>query len=185
MSTLCVVFLRDPSPISHIFDCVYSACGILVLDVAGCTSGTLYSTLVCQGSFGKCRYVKNGGVVQLDCEGDGVCHPFYGEHDIVRLPATADETRRVSELCEACCKLRRGYNLLDKCLSIVSPIVQLDDNVDIFSAKTLHVAQAVLLILRAALDPDNALCEPLRALNSRTVYSTQLHRVLMDTPYFV
>ena len=65
---------------------------------------------------------------------------------------------------------------------------------DIYTAKTLHTAQAVLLILKSGLycsnyDEDDgdgkasakAVYDQIKDLNGRTVYSTQLYRALTTT----
>ena len=57
----------------------------------------------------------------------------------------------------------------------------LPDNVDIYNAPCLHNAQALLLILRAGLAPENTLTAKLKELNSREVYSTQLYRTIVMT----
>ena len=126
--------------------------------------------------FSKYKYEKRPAGSHVEYS-DGI--NFYeGQQEYVRVCASADEIRRVHETCEACCKIKRGYNYSDKALSVLLLAPILADDVDIFTATTLHNAQAVLLILRCALDPGNALRGPLMALNSRAVYSTQLYRAL-------
>ncbi len=174
-SALYAVFLKEPVPIAHLLDSVYCACGLLVARDDGSFEGSIYFMY---GHFGKYSYSR-------ESYGTEIVYPnnlrfFEGEQEFVRLHASADEIRRVMELCEACCRMKRSYNYMDKALSVFAPMIPLSDNVDIYTAPLLHNAQAVLLILRASLDADNALQPLLRPLNSRSVYSTQLHRAITE-----
>jgi hypothetical protein len=177
-NALYAVFLKEPVPIAHLLDSVYCACGLLIAKDDGSFEGSIYFMY---GHFGKYSYSR-------ESYGTEIVYPnnlrfFEGEQEFVRLHASADEIRRVSELCEACCQMKRSYNYLDKALSVFVPVVPLSDNVDIYTAPTLHNAQAVLLILRASLDADNVLQSRLRHINSRAVYSTQLHRAIAENEY--
>lgn len=105
---------------------------------------------------------------------------FYKSQEvIVDIDTTEDERQKVTELCDACCKLKRGYNYWDKFISTYLPLVPIiKADVDIFSAPSLHTSQAVMLILRASLQPDHPICVSLMGINSRGMYSTCLHRIL-------
>ena len=97
----------------------------------------------------------------------------------VDISTSAEEFGRVCNLCEACCKLKRPYNTWDKVVSTFVPMASLEDNVDIFTAPKLHTSQAVTLILREALAESHPSRLALSGVNSRSMYSTLLHRVLV------
>ena len=105
--------------------------------------------------------------------------------EFVRIDVSDEELTRFNKICHACCdQYKRTYNRSDKVLSVFSSagFLQLKDDVDIYNAPKLHNAQALLLILRAGLDPEKnkTLVDKLKELNSREVYSTQLFRVITD-----
>ncbi len=162
----------DSGGLDRLLDCTFIVTGILVKSEA-CTAD-LYISMTGIG-FKKYTYSESGLFVTLTSLSD----TFYfckSQEVQVKISASHDELNRIIELCDACCKLKRGYNYWDK---FVSTFLPLESDVDIFSAPTLHSSQAVVLILRASLDSDHRLQNALTGVNSRSMYSTLLHRVLI------
>ena len=190
--SLYIVFWRETLPLAHYVDCLHDFCGILIgnEDENGTHCGTLY---IMYHRFGKYSYREEsmGTLVCLD--------EFLQFHesmqDFVKINASPLQIHQVSEICETCCDFNYRCNFSDKLLGVFDsfyPFMHTLEDHDIYTAKTLHTAQAVLLILQSGLycsnyDEDDGdgktssgktIYEKIKDLNGRTVYSTQLYRAL-------
>ncbi len=97
-------------------------------------------------------------------------------HDFLFLDVTLEELRKISETCEACAESKIQYNTRDMVLSIL-PLRKPTEK-DLFQAGPLFCSQAIILILRTCLDPENPLQSILSTINSRTTTPSQLHAAL-------
>jgi hypothetical protein len=102
----------------------------------------------------------------------------YGDdsHDFLSLSVTPDELYNIRAACEACVKSRIPYNTTDMVLSQL-PLRNPTEG-DVYHTSTLFCSQAMVLVLRSCLDPDNELQGPLAMVNSRTVRPSHLHDIL-------
>jgi hypothetical protein len=97
-------------------------------------------------------------------------------HDFLFLDITPEELRKISETCEACAESKIQYNTRDMVLSILPLRKPMEK--DLFQAGPLFCSQAIILILRTCLDPDNPLQSILSTIHSRTTTPSQLHTAL-------
>jgi len=204
LEALYVAFIREPcEPIHYLFDGAFSMCGIFV-GKRDASEGSLY---VMRNQYTRYAYKKKDSPSSQFFYTDGM-EFAQSQLEFVQVKgASSQEIKRVYDTCEACCDLKRGYNFADKIASFFG-ISLSDQNVDIYTTPRLHGAQATLLILRATFvdacpaataynNADNAkkddsvssddelmllatMKRRLLALNSRTVYPTQLYRVLLS-----
>jgi hypothetical protein len=103
---------------------------------------------------------------------------WYGDdsHDFLFLPVSPEELYRIRTACEACVKSKIPYNATDMFFSQI-PLRNPTER-DIYHCKSLFCSQAMVLVLRSCLDPDNELQGPLAMVNSRTVTPSHLHDIL-------
>ena len=205
LDALYVAFVREPcEPIHYLFDGVFSMCGIFI-GKQDASEGSLY---VMRSQYSRYVYKKKDNPSSQFFYTDGMEFAQSQLEFMQVKGASPQEIKRVYDTCEACCDLKRGYNFADKIASFFG-ISLSDKNVDIYTTPRLHGAQATLLILRAtfvdacpaatANNNDNdddakkndgasgdesmllltTMKRKLGALNSRTVYPTQLYRSLL------
>jgi len=190
--SLYIVFWRETFTLAHYVDRLHEFCGILIgnEDKNGAHNGILY---IMYNRFGKYIYNEEsiGTLVYLD--------EFLQFHesmqDFVKINASPLQINQVYEICENCCNFNYRCNFSDKLLGVfnsIYPFMHTFEDRDIYTAKTLHTTQAVLLILKSGLycsnydeedgdgktSSDKTVYEKIKDLNSRTVYSTQLYRAL-------
>lgn len=104
--------------------------------------------------------------------------------DFMTLPTGPLEDDMIMRTCDACCQSHIKYNLRDSILSVVAPFMCGTDT-DLFHSPTLHAPQAVVLILRECLDPDNPVLKAMQGFNSRTFTSRQLGQRLCGIGTYV
>ena len=97
-------------------------------------------------------------------------------HDFLSVPVSPEELHRISRACDTGVKSKIPYNLTDMVLSQIP--LRYPTEQDFYHAKTLFCSQALVLLLRACLDPNHALQESLRMINSRTVAPSHLYHIL-------
>jgi hypothetical protein len=178
--TLFAVFLKEPNVVANWVGSLHRGCGLYIGN-KDCGDGYIY---LMRQTFGAYIFKK---------QTDGNNYFYYNDGfefnqtdlEFVRIDASSEELMRLNKMCIACCdQTKRTYNQRDKILSVFSTMgfLKLKDDVDIYNAPELHNAQALLLILRAGLDPENnkTLVDKLKELNSREVYSTQLFQAIID-----
>ncbi len=102
---------------------------------------------------------------------------MYGEMDFLMISANDEEKRRILATCEACVKVKKPFNLKDVLLMHV-PFREVED-LPIDKAPTLNNIQALILILRECLDPDNRLREGIEGLHSRQTFLEDLYNRLL------
>ena len=191
--SLYIVFWRETFTLAHYVDRFHKFCGILIgnEDENGTHFGTLY---IMYHRFAKYSYREEsmGTLVCLD----ELLQFHESMQDFVKINASPLQINQVSEICENCCNFNYRCNFSDKLLGVFDsfyPFMHTLDH-DIYTAKTLHTAQAVLLILKSGLycsnyDEDDgdgkasakAVYDQIKDLNGRTVYSTQLYRAITTT----
>ena len=176
---LYVVFLKEPFIVANWLDSLHIACGLYIgnKEASDCNVFLMYN------SFGKYVFKKKNTENDIFFYEDGL---RFRQNDLefVHIQASSAEIKHLTDICHACCNHKRTYNYYDKIFSLLTPVFSpLADNADIYNAPYLHNAQAILLILRAGLDPENNkdLLTKLNELNSREVYSTQLYRTIVTT----
>ena len=173
------VFFKEPDRIANWLDSLHCKCGLFI----GNKDGSEGSIFLMFNTFGEYVFKKKaserGALFRYD---DGFQF-IQSDLELVGIQASAHEIKHLSDICNACSDQKnRTYNFYDKALSVFSSTFSpLPDNVDIYNAPCLHNAQALLLILRAGLAPENTLTAKLKELNSREVYSTQLYRTIVMT----
>jgi hypothetical protein len=174
------VFFKENFLIANWLDSLHSKCGLFI----GTNNTSEGSIFLMFNVFEEYIYQKKptqNNIVYFD---DGFCFRQC-DLEFVRIQASPSEIKHLADICNACCKNKeRKYNFSDKGLSMFSSTFSplADDNVDIYNAPRLHNAQALLLILRAGLDPESnsTLIAKLKEINSREVYSTQLYRAVVQ-----
>jgi hypothetical protein len=178
--SLFAVFLKEPNVVANWVGSLHRGCGLYIGN-KDCCCGNIY--LMCQ-TFGEHIFEKQTNGEDYFTYASGL---EFNQTDLefVQIDVSDEELTRLNKICIACRDLsKRTYNRSDKVLSVFSSagFLQLKDDVDIYNAPKLHNAQALLLILRAGLDPEKnkTLVDKLKELNSREVYSTQLFRVITD-----
>lgn len=97
-------------------------------------------------------------------------------YDFLKVPANEEELHRIHTACQTGVRTRIPYNLSDMVLSQLP--FRSPDEEDFYHTKALFCSQALVLLLRASLDPDNPVQERLATLNSRTVSPSGLYRAL-------
>ncbi len=100
-----------------------------------------------------------------------------GEFEFLLLSVDDGEKQRLLATCEACVKVRKPYNLRDVLLIHV-PFREVED-LPIDRAPTLNNTQALILILRECLNPDNRLREGIEGLHSRQTFLEELYNRLL------
>lgn len=88
-----------------------------------------------------------------------------GSYECLLISADEGERHRLWTTCEACAIVKKPFNMRDLLLMHV-PFREVED-LPIDRAPTLNNAQAIILILRECLNPDNQLREGLEGLHSR------------------
>jgi hypothetical protein len=178
--TLFALFFKEPDQLVNWMGSSHRRCGLYIGN-KDCCDGNIY---LMWHNFTEYVYKKKTDGKTIFYYGDGF---EFDQNDLefVRIDASSEEITRLNKICTACCdQTKRTYNRYDKVLSVFSTVgfLKLKDDVDIYNAPELHNAQALLLILRAGLDPENnkTLVDKLKELNSREVYSTQLFQAIMD-----
>ena len=102
---------------------------------------------------------------------------MHGETDFLLLSVDDEEKGRMLATCEACVTVRKPFNFKDVLLMYV-PFREVQD-LSIVQAPTLNNTQAMILILRECLNPDNRLREGIEGLHSRQTFLEDLyHRLL-------
>lgn len=97
-------------------------------------------------------------------------------HDFLQVETSPDESRRVWNTCEVCAITKIPYNLSDMVLSVIP--LRSPTETTIFESNTLYCSQAMVLILRASLEPTHPLQAVLATINSRVASPTQLFEAL-------
>lgn len=100
-------------------------------------------------------------------------------HDFLYIPVTPEESKRISQTCEACVLSKIPYNTSDMILSQLP--LRNPTECDIFHTGTLFCSQAVVLVLRSCLDKTHPLQDQLNTINSRVISPTQIYNLLL--PY--
>ena len=94
-------------------------------------------------------------------------------HDFLFVDVTPEESRKISEMCEACVKSKKPYNTKDMVLCVMP--FRCPREKTIFEAESLFCSQSVILILRSCLNPDHPLQTVLNNIHSRTTTPSQLY----------
>lgn len=89
----------------------------------------------------------------------------------------AETVRKCWDTCVACVSARKDYNFYDYRLTCLVPFYSPKPDLDLFSATSLHSAQALVLILRCCLDPGSHLGRLLQGVNSRSLTPHSLARI--------
>jgi hypothetical protein len=100
-------------------------------------------------------------------------------HDFLSVDVSAEELQKISETCEACATSRIKYNYRDVALCICP--LRTPREIPLFDSESLFCSQAMILILRACLNPENSMQDILQNVHSRTTTPSQLHRALKTT----
>ena len=97
-------------------------------------------------------------------------------HDFLRIDVSKEELQRISETCEACVNSKIKYNFRDVALCLVP--LRRPRELTLFDSGALFCSQAMILILRSCLEPENPLQMILQNIHSRTTTPSQLHSAL-------
>lgn len=97
-------------------------------------------------------------------------------HDFLHVTNAPEEHDRILRTCRACVQTRLRYNYHDVLLLNVPFRTPMEKG--LFEVKTLHDAQAAILVLRECLDASNPLLAVVQALHSRTTMCCQLYDAL-------
>ena len=126
---------------------------------------------------------KNANTAYSSFMGEGFGRVFQNRfgfsnstHDFIFIDATREERMRVSQACEACIISKKAYNTKDMILSIL-PLRNPKEK-SLYETASLFCSQAMILILRSCLDPENPLQTILWSVNSRTTTPSQLYTLL-------
>lgn len=101
----------------------------------------------------------------------------FGEMDFLMVSVDDEEKSRMLATCEACVKVKKPFNLRDTLLIHV-PFREVED-LPIDKAPTLNNTQALILILRECLNPDNRLREGIEGLHSRQTFLEDVYNRLL------
>lgn len=101
---------------------------------------------------------------------------FREDHDFLLLITSDEECDRLFRTCRACATAKLKYNVRDMLLYNVPFRVPYDT--PLFHVTTVFDTQAVILILRESLDPDNAVSFAVKNLHSRLTLSHGLFDAL-------
>ena len=94
----------------------------------------------------------------------------------------AETVDRIYRVCRGCHEVSKDYNNMDRLLTAFVPFYQPPDDTTIFTAKSLHSAQAIILILKECLAKDSAVKGRIEGLNSRIATPQSLRDVLHGLP---
>jgi hypothetical protein len=94
------------------------------------------------------------------------------------LGVTPPEHERILQTCRACVLAKLGYNARD--IVLMSIPFRTPDEKGLFEVRTLHNAQAAILVLRECLDDDNPAVHVVRAVHSRTTSPDRLYQALLE-----
>jgi len=92
------------------------------------------------------------------------------------LSVDGEETHKLLSSCQACAQTKKAFNLHD--LLLIHVPFREPKEIPLFEATTLHNTQAVILILRECLNPDNRLRQGLEGLHSRQTYTETMYERL-------
>ena len=95
------------------------------------------------------------------------------ETEFLMLSVDEEEARKIRALCEACAATHKPFNLHDKIMNMM-PFWN-PEEISIFNAATINNTQAIILILRECLNPDNPLKLGLNGLHSRMAFLENLY----------
>jgi len=93
--------------------------------------------------------------------------------DYLLLSVDGEETHKLLSSCQACAQTKKAFNLHD--LLLIHVPFREPKEIPLFEATTLHSTQAVILILRESLNPDNRLRQGLEGLHSRQTYTETVY----------
>lgn len=96
-----------------------------------------------------------------------------GRYECLLISADEGERHRLWTTCEACAIVKKPFNMRDLLLMHL-PFREVED-LPIDRAPTLNNAQAIILILRECLNPDNRLREGIEGLHSRQTLLEDLY----------
>jgi hypothetical protein len=97
-------------------------------------------------------------------------------HDFFHVTSAPEEHDRILRTCRACVRTKLGYNYHDVLLFNVPFRAPIEKT--LFEVRTVHDAQAAILILRECLDASNPVLAVVKALHSRTTMCYQLFDAL-------
>lgn len=100
-----------------------------------------------------------------------------GQMDFLLLSVDDEEKHRIEATCKACVTVQKPFNLRDLLL-IHIPFREVEE-LSIDTTPTLNNTQAMILILRECLNPDNRLREGLEGLHSRQTFMEDLYSRLL------
>lgn len=145
---------RSPDGVVHAMYGRFNLGGFMFIDL---TDINIFMTM--QGStYGKFRW-KGGSIL-------------HGAYECLMISVDEEEKYRILATCEACVKVKKPFNLRDLVLMHI-PFREVED-LSIDQAPTLNNAQAMILILRECLNPDNRLREGIDGLHSRQTLLEEL-----------
>jgi hypothetical protein len=90
------------------------------------------------------------------------------ELEFLMLSVDEEEAINIRKTCEACQKAHKQYSIQDMLLMLLP--FRDPKEISLFDAETLNNVQAIILILRECLNPDNPLRLALQGLNSRATF---------------
>ena len=183
---LSVLFVKFDSLALRLLDATHFVAGIMLTPKCADNDQTCKSDVyLTRNGYGFQKFIytpdmcKIGLAIQSVTTGVNRLHGYPDEVDIVKIDATPREIDLVQEMCVYLANSQIPYNEWDKMVHTFNLVYTVDDSVNIFEAKSLHTSQAVVLILRGCLDKSNPIRVGLNQVNSRTMYSTKLHRILL------
>lgn len=152
---LVTVFFVQPdgrtqkTPLYHIYG-KYNICGFMFVD-----------------NFNVRAFSTHAGQVytQFSCSQRDPPGHTEGHTDFLMLSIDQEEISRLLSTCEACAAIKKPFNLRDIVL-MYAPFREVED-LPVEHAPTLNNAQAMIVMLRSCLCPDNSLRQALDGLHSR------------------